>query len=247
MYPWVEQDVLEEEGFIVASDENQEWLLPWWWWGYSKHNSKPVTFVDLGLSGTMKRWCLKRGALLDLSDLDVKVKSQKNFFSPFFIEEWEKKYGHSFWKHRNAWFKKPMACLKTPYKTTVWMDLDCEIKGSLDAMFSLPVPFSGVSATSEYRNAKWVGVNSGVLVFQRGSTLIEDWARESLENSHDYAGDQDVLSALIMKKNAIIGDLPVYYNWSRFNQEGAEALVVHWHGEQGKSVIKEKMVFKYNK
>lgn len=236
-FKWNKEKSLAEKGFIVAADLTQEWLLPWWWDNYSKYNEYPVTFVDLGLSKEAKEWCKKKGHYIHLPISDVFV-SEKSSFSPQHIQKWEELHGTHFWSSRNAWFKKPLACLQTPYNTSIWMDLDCEVKGSLSPMFSIPLPSSKITLAKEYYfTDRRDNVNSGVVLFQKEALIIEEWAKEALENNHSYVGDQDILYALIIAKKIPIGDFPLIYNWSRFNKENPDALIIHWHGNHGKSFI----------
>lgn len=234
---WTSEKPLSDKGFIVAADLTQEWLLPWWWERYSKYNDLPVTFVDFGLSKEMKEWCKEKGHYIHLPIPDVFV-AEKDSLPTQHIEFWENQHGTYFWKNRNAWFKKPLACLQSPYERSVWMDLDCEIKGSLASIFSLQLPPLGLTIAKGYVYiTDGVDVNSGVIFFQKGSPIMEDWAKESIKNNHVYIGDQDVLYDLILKKNTQVVELPATYNWSRFNQSNPDALVIHWHGDHGKSII----------
>ena len=230
----------KKNGFLVAADSKQEWLLPWWWKHYSSYNCLPVTFVDIGMTPAMESWCKDRGNYIRLPSEKAPVITN-SVVAEDNIPYWEKKYGKDLWEHRPAWFKKPQACLLSPYEKTVWMDLDCEVKGCLDEIFSIPTPPFGVSCCSEYLQGNWIGVNSGVVVFLQDSYLVQEWADESFLNHHLYAGDQDVLSALIAKNPLTLGDLPICYNHSRFNHNHSEALVIHWHGDLGKKIIASSM------
>lgn len=235
---WQEKPSLEDKGFVVASDLTQEWLLPWWWDHYSKHNDFPVTFVDFGLSTEMKQWCKQKGNYVQLPISDLFV-AEKESFSATHIGKWEKEYGKHFWNSRGAWFKKPLACLQSPYKTSVWMDLDCEIRGNLKDLFCLPLPPSQVLISKEYGHE---GVNSGVIIFKQKAPLIQDWAKNSLENNHLFVGDQDILYSVIKEKNLCVGELSHLYNWSRINPENPDALVLHWHGQYGKAIIEHQII-----
>lgn len=233
-YKWNTLTSVANKGFIVAADITQEWLLPWWLDNYSKHNDLPVAFIDLGLSKEMKRWCQEKGHYIHLQIPDIFV-SEKNSFSLNHIEKWEKEHGSSFWESRNAWFKKPLACLQTPFDLSVWIDLDCEIKGSLSSLFSLPLLPSKIAFAKKYHPL--APVNSGVILFKKGASIIEDWAKESLENNLLYLGDQDILHAFIQDHKLLTKDLPLIYNWSRLNKPNPKALIIHWHGKPGKSFI----------
>ena len=232
---WPSENPSEEKGIIVATDISQEWLLPWWWEHYSQHNNLLVSFVDFGMSKEMKAWCIDKGNYIPLPIPDIFVK-EKDSFSKVQIELLEKKHGSYIWDNRNAWFKKPLACLQSPYKTSLWVDLDCEVRGALDPILSLS-PSSEIRLAKHYYEERGEDINSGVIVFKHGSSLIEDWAKDSFKDNHLFVGDQDVLRVIINNTDIKTEDLPPIYNWSRFNKENPEAIIIHWHGNHGKTSI----------
>jgi hypothetical protein len=230
------------QGIVVASDISQEWLLPWWWDNYIQFNAFPVTFVDMGLSLEMKLWCKERGELIVLPISGLFV-TERQDLSIKFISALEKQHGTHCWESRQSWFRKPLACLQSPYESTLWIDLDCEIKGSLKELFSLCRHPSGLSILKEdpWPNGEQA-FNSGVIAFQKGTKIIRDWALESFEGHLEYFGDQDVLTAVIKKQNIVVGDLPPIYNLSRFLHPHPDAIVIHWHGHYGKRVISHQIL-----
>lgn len=232
---WGREEPIAEEGVMVASDLSLEWLLPLWWETYRATNSFPVAFVDLGLSDSMKRWCKERGIYIRLKVADVFV-AEKNEVDPQLIDEWEEAHGKQFWECRNGWFKKPMACLLTPFKKTVWLDLDCEVRGPLHELFKFCDHPSGI-AIAEEQNSPFGGVNSGVIAFKKGIALLETWAEKSIEQNQLYFGDQDVLVALI--EDFFL--LPSIYNWSRCKEENPNAVILHWHGMHGKTILRHRI------
>lgn len=225
-----------DEGVVVASDLTQEWLLPWWFSHYKKHNNHPVTFVDLGLSKEMKAWCKEHGHLAPLPVPDLFVK-EKEELSLKQIALWEKRHGTHFWENRKGWFKKPLACLQAPYKRSIWLDSDCEVRGDLSPLFSKDLSPHKVMVAKEYLEGGGKGVNSGVLVFETDCPLILEWAKEAFAGNARFVGDQDILSHLIEETGVKPKELPPIYNWSRFSGENPEAIVMHWHGNHGKKVI----------
>jgi len=234
---WPQESSSSRQGFLVAADLTQEWLLPWWWDKYRAFNDHPVAFVDLGLSSEMKQWCKERGHYIYLPIADIFVQDKKEFPIEH-VQKWENQHGDHFWESRSAWFKKPLACLRTPFEKTIWMDLDCEIKGKLDPMFSLQIPKNGIGIAQGYSYiTDGKDVNSGVIIFEKGVWIIQEWARQSLLSNNAYVGDQDILYDLIVEHNIPIQDLPLIYNWSRFSEQNPEAVVIHWHGKHGKSYI----------
>ena len=170
LYPqyrvWRTHDLRDLDGILVATDVFQEWLLPWWWDHYSEHNTYPVAFVDLGMGEEMKEWCREHGELICLRIANVFVTEQEEI-EVHCIKEWERIYGKHFWPSRCAWFKKPLACLQSPFRHTLWLDLDCEVRGPLDSLFSFSNHPSGIGLCKE--SWKKVGdplYNSGVISFK---------------------------------------------------------------------------------
>ncbi len=227
-----------KEGVIIGSDLTQEWILPWWWHHYKKSNQYPVTFIDFGMSSNAKAWCQTRGELIRLPVADIFV-AEKHEIEPSSVHSWEGTFGNDFWIRRNAWFKKPLACLLSPYHTSIWIDLDCEIRGSIQTLFNYADHPSGIALAKDIHDpiGSGKGYNSGVIVFKHGIPLIETWADEAFDANHLYAGDQDILTSIIVDKNLAISELPLIYNWSRYSKENPDALIYHWHGRHGKTVI----------
>ncbi len=231
-------------GIIVGSDQTQEWLLPWWWEHYTRHNSYPVAFVDFGLSFEAKAWCRKRGELIALRVVDFALEQTE--IEPSLAKEWENQFGKSFWPSRGAWFKKPLACVKASFERSIWIDLDCEIRGSIAPLFELAEHPSGIALAKDSFEEPIAHqiYNSGVIVFRQKLPLIEEWASQSLEQTHAFRGDQELLSHLIAQKKLAIAELPALYNWSRCQGDAPNAIVYHWHGEFGRSVIKHQIWMK---
>src|SRR3569832_1812642 len=109
-----------EKGILVGSDSKTEWLLPRWWKYYSLYNDLPVAFVDFGMSSKMRHWCKKRGKIIDLK-CPKEFTSQKRSLPKDVAQAWQSIYKGDVWQAREAWFKKPLACLQTPFDMTVWM------------------------------------------------------------------------------------------------------------------------------
>ena len=226
------------EGIVVGSDLTQQWLLPWWWEHYRRFNTYPVTFVDFGMTEEMKQWCRERGHFVSLPVADIFVAEKKEVDSSL-SEQWEGIYGTRFWPSRNAWFKKPAACLQSPYRLSIWIDLDCEIRGSLKELFDLCETGSGIALAKEDHESTphQIGYNSGVIVFKQGISLIESWADGAFDSNESFAGDQDILSKIIHDQKWTVTVLPSIYNWSRCSVENPQAVILHWHGLYGKSYI----------
>lgn len=235
---------MREEGILVGSDITQEWLLPWWWKRYRQHNSFPVAFVDFGLSFAAKDWCRERGELIPIRMLSDFVQ-EKEAIDPATISVWENEFGRHFWEDRNVWFKKPFAMLQTPFLKTLWIDADCEIRAPLTPLFAYADEAPGFALAKDqckpFAEAGYPIYNSGVIAFRHGIDLLRDWARACREINGSFRGDQEVLSHLLSEKNLSVTEISPYYNWSRMQEEGNNALILHWHGPAGKTVIRNQI------
>ncbi len=230
---------LMRKGVLVASDSHMEWLLPWWWERYSCCNEFPVVFVDLGMTSEARLWCQERGEVLTVTEV---------FSFDTVIKEWEEVYGSSYGQARKAWFKKPLACLLSPFEETIWMDLDCEVLSSIEPIFAylegkeLAIALDRVSAIPEGFSPEdnlesQLIFNGGVIAYRKGSHLIKEWARIALAESHLYWGDDYILSTLIHQGQEKIQILPPIYNWRLADGTPFYAKIIHWCGEWGKACI----------
>jgi len=237
---WRTSGLRDVDGIVVGVDISQEWLLPWWWKNYRKHNSSPVAFVDFGMSFEKKDWCRARGELIPLRIFDDFV-TEKGEVEAGYIEFWEGDLGTSFWPCRSAWFKKPLACLQSPFQRSIWIDLDCEVQKPLQKLFEYADTPPGLGMVRDFDSIlcdiEYTIYNSGVIPFRHHLPLVVDWARNCIERNSVFKGDQEVFSAMIKEKNIPIAEIPPIYNWSRLQGENEETVILHWHGIHGKTVI----------
>jgi hypothetical protein len=228
-------------GVIVGCDQKQEWMLQWWWDHYCKHNDLPVAFIDFGMTEHAKEWCRAHGKLIDLKAPHGFV-TPKSRISKEFSEKWEKRYGSHLWSARDQWFYKPFALLQTPFKETIWLDLDCEILGSLRHLYSKLHRHSRIALAEDNTGPfEEVGYNSGVIVYDAKSPLLAHWASSCIRKNDQFLGDQEVLTHLIQDGNIEIAELPSKYNWVIKKAINPEAVVLHWSGSWGKQVIRNKI------
>lgn len=229
-------------GILVGANERQEWLLPWWWENYSLHNSYPVSFVDFGLSEEMKDWCKARGELIALYVPPLFVKDREEV-SAQLVKQWER-YPDGFWDSREAWFKKPLACLQSPYEWTLWIDLDCEIVGPLERILEYRL-FGIALAKDPIAFAPIFPIyNSGVILFQNNHPLVVEWAREAGEKNGLFRGDQDLLSLIIAERNYPLSELPLIYNWCIRDGKREDVIIYHWSGDSPKEHLRRKLILK---
>lgn len=249
---WRKTGLREERGIIVGCTESMEWLLGWWWLHYHYYNSFPVTFVDFGMSESAKTWCRKRGELVGLPITDFPI-ATKEEIDPKIAAVWEEFYTETVWQARKGWFKKPLAFLQTPYKETIWIDLDCQIRGSIEPIFQYCQGPAKVGLAEELKGVQDVHrgkkllqeketlYNSGVIAFQRGAPLIHQWVEKAVFENANYIGDQDMLSRLIFEKPYAVQVLPDLYNWRPLFIDDPAIVIFHYITSHAKEAIKQQL------
>jgi hypothetical protein len=238
---------MSEQGLIVGCDKYEEWLLPWWWEHYKKTNSYPVAFADFGMTESAKKWCQKRGELITpeepfaRQDQDQIPKEVKIL--------WEKVYGVGIWNFRPIWFKKPLACIESPFEKNIWIDLDCRIESSLESLFNV-LEFNVEIAV--YKNNKFhqqtleeTGLllpgeshySSGIIAFRKDAPIISKWAQLTKCEPHNFSGDQEALSRAIHLEKPVVFDLPLIYNLSWELPPREDTIITHFGGQGKKRLI----------
>ncbi len=249
MLTWREVETVIPEGVVVASSKSQEWMLPWWWENYIKHNSYPVTFVDLGLSEAGKDFCRGKGELVKIPSFPFLGTSEE--IKEGRAEFWESTFGGNLWSgKRSYWHQKSIALLQTPYQNTIWLDTDCEVLCSLDPLFEKIARDEAIlicpiyEKTQAYSKEKGIIFedeilfNSGVIGCKRGSSYIMQWAAHTIEDHGFHCGDDNLLSRLIYEKDWPVQILDPLYNWQELAQgRRSDVKISHWAGESGKFFI----------
>lgn len=233
----------EKIGILVGANARQEWLLPWWWENFSRHNRYQVSFVDFGLSEEKKGWCRERGELITLCTPPLFVKDREEV-DVTLVDQWESRFPDTFWESREAWFRKPEACLQSPYEQTVWIDLDCEIVKSLEGLLRSCDHASGIALAKDRAalTFHFPIYNSGVIVFRKNHPLILEWAKQSIEKNRLFRGDQDLLSQIIAENNFPVCELDPIYNWSVGEGKQENVVIYHWLGVAAKSTLQNKLI-----
>jgi len=246
-------DVLPGTGVIVGCTQNQEWLLPWWWMHYHLFNHLPVTFIDFGdMSAQAVKWCKKRGSLIHL-DIPTDFIAGKDTVDPKLGDIWQAIHPEV-WQMRLAWFKKPFALLQSPYQRTLWMDLDCQTRASVQPILDLCSSSSGIAMVEEpeaiinldlRRGLLLPGekeYNSGVMVFDHGIPVIQTLARKAVEENRLFIGDQQMLGRILFTENYPVTAMPSTYNCRVDFGINPNALVLHWLG-RFKNKVREAILF----
>lgn len=232
-------------GVLVGCDCEQEWLLPWWWQNYKIHNSFPVFFIDFGMSHHMRRWCEKKGKVAGVSS--TKLTPEQNL--PAAIKkQWEERYGSGFWIRRSAWFKKPSALLLSPFLQSLWLDLDCAVRGSLEPLFDsvTDVPIALVRDREQNHQMllpNEIHYNSGVIAFQQRAEILYQWLETTKSFEQLLPGDQETLSRAIYLHQPKLAELSAIYNWYHALGQNPEAVIHHYCGGPAKTEILRSLIF----
>jgi lipopolysaccharide biosynthesis glycosyltransferase len=173
-------------GIIVGLDMKLEYLLNHFYINLRLHTDLPVTFFDFGMTNLGRQFCEKRGQVISINE---------SLYESTSNEARELK--------KQAWFKKPIACLNAPYDVNLWIDLDCVVRSPLDSVFDSYDFSKWLYIVNEFKidfdipqvKEKDVPIyNSGFFAFRRQSPFIQKWIDLAQKLDKQYLGDQDVLS-----------------------------------------------------
>lgn len=232
-----------KRGVLCGAERSQEWLLPWWWSRYREHNDFPVTFCDFGMTDEMRDWCRERGEVVSI-ELDPHCITPRSEIEDERARQWEEIYGWSVWNARRTWFKKPFALLESSFEQGIWIDIDCEVLGPLEPLFSDFDQTSQLALVRDYASDHLprfdpnVRYNGGVVVFQHGSSILENWAKGAVSQNHLFWGDDPLLSHLICSDQLEVQELPEVYNWRMARGLNLNVVILHWVGTGGKAYIR---------
>lgn len=214
---WTSQPT-DDLGVIVPVHRSQQDLLPWWWWAYARFNAWPVAFADFGMDDQTRCWCQARGKVVP----------------------------HGAPEGVDGRFRKPFALLQSPFRQTVWTDLDCEVRADVSAIVSLCGSRLGLGRDWSYPQAlanrlpfKGQCWSSAVMVFPHGEPLAVEWARRTLQRREGFRGDQEILSSILNEStHDRFAEIPLDLIRSRQEGEDDGLTAVHWSGPGGKAAIR---------
>ena len=221
---WQDPASLEaDRGVMVGAIAEQEWILPTWLQQYATHNPRvPLAVADFGISQEAKAACVDAGAaMIDVTDVPCK-----------------------------GWYRKPFALLASPFRRTMWLDLDTTIQRDISPLFKhADAGCIGVSrdrfAVHEKRNLNpdVVIYDTGVVVVDYGDDIVTEWALATLLNVWEVRGDQEYLSLMLHNVPHSISEIPIT-EFSAFfrDDERRDTAIVHWCGERGKHILRRDFV-----
>lgn len=201
---------------LVGSDANTEWMLPWFVENFKKYNDTHLSIVDFGMTEEAQKWCETN--VDSLGDMRVETP--------------------------HAWFLKPFAMANSPFKKTIWLDIDCEILGDVSPIFSKIVPdkLSMVVDRPWSKRFNTIMYNSGVVAFEGRPKILELWCERI--KSKPARGDQETLHEMLdpLQQMMYINEIENKWNVLRLQHiEGPkvnDAVVNHWTGMKGKEHIR---------
>nr|WP_166154713.1 hypothetical protein [Neochlamydia sp. AcF84]NGY94503.1 hypothetical protein [Neochlamydia sp. AcF84] len=236
------------DGVIVGTSHRLEWMLPWWWAHFRQHNEHPVLFVDYGdMSLQAKNWCQQRGELIKLELTDTFM-ARKDQIDPMQACLWEKMQPQV-WDLRFTWYKKPFALLLSPFKRSLWLDLDCQVRGSLQPLFEGCENEAGFAVAAEHALSQELNLhrkiitpgqimyNAGVIAFAKHSKIIKDWAALAVEQNHLFCSDQQLMAHILNSHHGSFTALPAIYNWTADQKFSSDVVILHRWGDEGKRNI----------
>jgi hypothetical protein len=224
------KNLYQQCGVLVGSDQHQEWLLEWWWSHYVQSNGWPVAFADFGMSERARAWCMERGVVISVERVAIRE------VAPQLRSVWQTRLDSDFWKQREGWFQKPLACAASPFEETCWIDLDCQVRGSLAPLWELEGLALAAESEAVQEKGRQQGLllpgevewNSGVVRFQRGDRRICEWVERARSDNHCYLGDQSILSRVVFLDSLPVTRLDPKYNWSIHLGPNPEAVIIHF-------------------
>jgi hypothetical protein len=222
-------------GIVIVADTTSSWLIPWFYGCFRKHNAYPVHLLPLGLP---------ESELRDIKQLGIEISTEQPILK--------------------GWWAKPQAIMGAGFERAVWLDLDCEVKGSIDFLFELPTMYLGMhidhpawghfNRCDGYLQPDEVIYNSGVIAVAYGQHAIPLWhdACASLFAPGDQStftrrygqynlGDQEVLSRVIRAHKVPVYEITTRYNNIRLEPQNPDAVIVH-HTGPGKEQIRKQIL-----
>ena len=149
---------------------------------------------------------------------------------------------------------KPFAMLMTPYASTLWLDIDCEVLTDLSDLWQLIENDPSIHITPWHEKSQKVyrekrvihgaekALNSGVVGYSWGCPYMLEWAAQTLIQHAYFLTDEDLLSRISFLNEWPLNYLDTLYNWMP-HELGYEsrAKIYHWMGQSGKTLLSLRM------
>jgi len=188
-----------DHGVLLVCDSKFEHMFDWWIEKYSKYNDISICLIDAGLSDNFIK-----------SHSDIMI---KKINTPDTM------------KNKHMW--KPFILRLSPFKKTVYIDLDCEIRGPIVKLFEYSdfAMAKDVSNSFDEKNDR-DPFDCSVIVYENSSKTIDLWCDAMIEDSKvnfTTSGDQQVFNRSSFPCN----EIDPKYNWVRLQGPNPEATIIH--------------------
>lgn len=217
---WRDPAGLEAEGVMTGICPGQEWLWQPWIEAFRATNGQyPVAVADFGMEASYKVHIEGMNyPVIDMADCPAE-----------------------------GWFRKPTAILRSPFRRTLWLDLDCMVQDDMRPLLDRAKGGRIVAPLDLYAKHQERGLNPDVTIYDTGAIAVEwgddaisEWAALCLERPWPVRGDQEMFSMLVHNTNTPISEFPLDEFAAWFNpKHTARTRVIHWCGQRGKDALRK--------
>lgn len=206
---WATEPPRGARGIVVGADEKQAWMLPWFVDNLRRSGCRlPLAITDFGLADQWRRRAREHALVFDPH-------------GPASIA---------------GWHLKPFALLRSPWRDSLWLDLDCQVLSDPTEIIDAGVSF-GLTRDPHAKLSRPNGWATGVVVARRSEPVVEAWARSVAAGTH--RGDQEALDALRDSVEPRTVELPRRYQRLRLDGPAhLDDVIYHWTGAKGKDEIR---------
>ena len=131
---------------------------------------------------------------------------------------------------------KPLVFMHTPFQQTIYLDVDCEVKGSIANLFEVPFAVSCIRGEKLY--------DTGVISYSHCSPIINDWATMIYEASCHFSTDAIALMEALRQGSHTVDEYPWIYNAIGDKKRHPDALIAHHNGPDGKYLLMQELLCK---
>ena len=132
-----------------------------------------------------------------------------------------------------TWFYKPKAMMKVPATQIIWLDCDIEIKTDISDMFNMLTDDYLISKDHAVRGDRW---QTGIVGIKDKKVLDKWFDRCEMRQERS---DQEAFNKVAHEFK--IHRLPDEYHGLRLGKNNDIAKTLHWTGDDGKKIIREKI------
>jgi len=132
-----------------------------------------------------------------------------------------------------TWFYKPKAIEKVPADKIIWLDCDIEIKEDISDLFDMLTDDYLMSKDHAVRTDRW---QTGIVGIKDKQVLKKWFDRCEMRQER---GDQEAFN--IIAYDFKINRIPDNYHGLRLGKNNDIAKTIHWTGDDGKEIIREKI------